>query len=260
MQMNQMLTSLFQLLDEMTRANKYIDQLQPSPRGRRVETRLLLVYVGAAVLLGGAIAISQLAAAPAWIGEAVPWLAIAMPLLGVAFICVAIYNNLGVLWQRKKQGFGAVYPLAKRMLLEDARYVERLRTYPKAMLEYGLLQYRHRWGLTENRATLLVGDIRKLGLFPALIALAVAAHGMAGSLDNPWLLWGMVIAVGCFYFIAIGVSSFGERRAQVADLLQYAIDHAEDDASTLLIEVIADATTGRDALSASPKEGVEVPV
>jgi hypothetical protein len=62
----------------------------------------------------------------------------------------------------------------KKDLHLDEKFITRLLRFDKETLAYGLLQYRYRWSFAEGRIVLISGELRKLGIFPALAALMYA--------------------------------------------------------------------------------------
>jgi hypothetical protein len=121
-------------------------------------------------------------------------------------------------------------PSVKDALYRDAEFIKQLLTFDKATLAYGLLQYSFRWSTHERDMAALVGDLRKLGLFPALAALfiSISAAILFKGDSNPSLLFlrDFVAIVVIFYAMAFLALS-RERPKQVIQLLEYAIQHAD---------------------------------
>lgn len=127
-------------------------------------------------------------------------------------------------WHRKEFG-PYLNPSEKDKLHRDAEFIKQLLKFDKAALTYGLLWYRHRWSSPEGRVGLLVGDLRKLGLFPALAALIISIATLCKEDSNPYL-WGPAAIAAGFYLMALLILS-RERPQQVIQLLEYAIEHAD---------------------------------
>ncbi|WON74778.1 hypothetical protein [Nitrosospira sp. Is2] len=116
----------------------------------------------------------------------------------------------------------------------DAKFTTELLRFNKATLAYGLLKYRRRWSSRDDRLAILTGDLRKVGLFQALVALlalfisAVAIFSKEDS-SNPLLffIWDFAVVLGIFYMMAIYNLVSRERPQQVIELLEYTIQHAE---------------------------------
>lgn len=107
----------------------------------------------------------------------------------------------------------------------DTAYLGKLAAYDKATLEYALLQYRNRWDCYDSRVGLLIGDLRKLGMFPAVAAYTGIASLLIRNESSVWL-WMPLGATILFYLIYLAAYAGRERPQHVAELLRYAIEHA----------------------------------
>lgn len=148
--------------------------------------------------------------------------------LFLAIVTTLIFGFLYITWHRK-QLVPYLFPSLKNTLHRDAKLITQLWTFDKATLVYGLLKYRHRWLSSEGRVAALVGDFRKLGLFPALAALFISAATLFKEDSNPFLsfLWDFLAIVAIFYLIVFVALLSRERPQQVIQLLEYAIQHAD---------------------------------
>lgn len=108
----------------------------------------------------------------------------------------------------------------------DAEFIPQLLTFDKATLAYGLLQYRHRWSSLDDRFAAFVGDLRKLGLLPALAVIFISVAALKED-SNQFLWVGLVVIIVVFNLIALAVFLSSQRRQQVIHLLEYAIQHAD---------------------------------
>lgn len=147
-----------------------------------------------------------------------------LPAMG--YLLLMIYNGVVLLWQEYRKPWGTIYQQFMGDLCADAAYVAELKRFPKELLEYALLHYRHRWSRVDGRTSLLAGDIRKIGLFPGLLAILVAAPKLLDGRSTAWA-WQLLALIGAFQLIAFAVAATSERRTQVIDLLQHAIDYAD---------------------------------
>ena len=93
----------------------------------------------------------------------------------------------------------------------DAELITQLLTFDKATLVYGLLQYRFRWLSFQDRSAALIGDFRKLGIFPALVALVISAPEFLKD-SNP-LLWSLLALVAILYIVAFDAALSRQRSA-----------------------------------------------
>jgi hypothetical protein len=141
-------------------------------------------------------------------------------------------SSFYVMWRHRKQPYSPMWVALENDLHRDAKWIKQLWTFDKATLAYGLLQYRHHWSSLEGRAAVLAGDLRKLGLFPAWAALAVVAATLRKE-DSELFLWGPVIVAAIFYLMAFVAFLSRERPNQVIQLLEYAIQHADQRNTTL---------------------------
>lgn len=139
-------------------------------------------------------------------------------------------------WHRKQL---APYVSAslENALHRDSEFIKQLSTFNKATLAYGLLQYRHGHSSSEHRATAFIGDLRKLGLLPACLALFISLGSIATLFKgdkNPFFLFlaEFSLALVILYLMAsLGFLS-RERPQQVIQLLEYAIQHANQGNAT----------------------------
>ena len=116
----------------------------------------------------------------------------------------------------------------KKDLHWDAKLLIQLWTFDKATLAYGLVQYRHRWLSLERRQAALA---RKPGLFGVIaILMTLSAALLLEEKDRHLLLWSLGIAAVIFYAVAFDAFVSLERPKQVIELLEYAIQHADQSA------------------------------
>lgn len=156
---------------------------------------------------------------------AVDWLSVFfLVVLTTTFIARLLY----IAWHRKEL-VPYLNPSMKDALHRDAEFIKQLLTFDKATLAYGLLQYRHRWSSSERFIALLVGDYRKLGLFPAWAALLISAATLFKGDSNPFLLflWDLVAILVILYLMAFVASLLREKPQHVIQLLEFAIQHAD---------------------------------
>lgn len=111
----------------------------------------------------------------------------------------------------------------------DAKFTTRLLRFDKATLAYGLLHYRHRWSSRDDRIAVFTGDLRKVGLLPALAALLISAAILFKGDSSPFHLFlrDFVVVVVIFYMMALYGLVSRERPQKVIELLEYVIQHAE---------------------------------
>jgi hypothetical protein len=222
---SELLSALFSLLQEMTLLQRENDAFRSPGWMRRLEILTISGYAGTTIALFIA----------AWIQHTWPsqshafWLQslyLALILCGMAYMLIAILSVGTLFWLHRRQRFQTQLERLKHDMHDDARFLTQLRSYDKASLEYALLQYRHCWDSVDGRVALLVGDLRKLGLFPALTASSMAASTPLKN-DSNMYLWMPLILAACFYLVGFYAHGRRERPQQVIDLLDYAVRHGE---------------------------------
>ena len=221
-----LLDDVFKLLKRMTQSDDRASHVpQPSRWNRRMGRGLIVLSVVGTIAIAIASVMRQLwaTAVPAELQYALAFTAV---LPGLAFLVLTLCNLLLMVYQQWRDPWATIYRQLHSDLQADAPHVTELKRFPKEVLKYALLQYRHRWGRIEGRAVLLAGDIRKLGLFPGFLAIFVAVPKLLDGAGRLWL-WQAIALLGAFHLMAFLVAATSERRSQVIDLLQHAIDHAD---------------------------------
>lgn len=144
------------------------------------------------------------------------------------YMLTAIADVAYLMWQRRRDRFGTILAPLKEDLLKDARFLTRLQAFDTPTRTYGLVQYRYHYGISDGRVALLAGDIRKIGLFPALTTAAMsAAELLKDHASNPFL-WAPLILAGCFYVVGFVLIGGRERAAQVVALLEYSVSQTDE--------------------------------
>ncbi|MCD5973686.1 hypothetical protein [Pseudomonas quasicaspiana] len=73
----------------------------------------------------------------------------------------------------------------------------------------------------------VVGDIRKIDIFPAFAAVAISVTILAKQ-DSIFMLWAPLILACCFYLISFYATGRRERPDQLIALLELVIRHAKE--------------------------------
>ena len=144
---------------------------------------------------------------------------------------------------RRHEFFSATLGALQKDIRMDASFLTRLWAFDKPTLEYGLIQYRYRWNITDRRLASLAGDIRKLGLFPALTAAAISAATLYKDSSDLWLWLPLVVACA-FYLMAFIAVNQRERPDQVITLLEYAIRHTSESFDPAHADAVPNKPTG----------------
>src|SRR5690348_404096 len=143
------------------------------------------------------------------------------------YLLTAIIYIASMLWRHRHERFAAILRPLEKDLAGDVDFLAQLRDFDKPTLTYGLVQYRHHYLASDGRVAMLAGDIRKIGLFPALMAVAVAAAALLKESGSNPFLWAPLVLACCFYLVSVIVVGQRERASQVIALLEYAIGHAD---------------------------------
>lgn len=183
-----------------------------------------------AMLVGILILVALRVFGSAWSGDLPPtlrssWWMLLVELPAIAWLVLQLWDAVISL---RRSNSDNVHQQVRGDLRHDVKYIVELREFSKAELQYALLQYKHRWGRVEGRGALLSGEIRKLGLFPALLVVFIAIPKLSESGALKWL-WPGLVLFGAFQLLGFAVGATSERRSQVVDLVQYAIDRASSD-------------------------------
>lgn len=222
------LDALFQLLKEMTSPPK--DVLPRAVRIMRwVENTILIVVVAAMLVLIAIVTFHRFDASAPSPGITLAIIIPAAMILVFAplYSIVVIAGEVATAWRQRHEHFPVLFAALQKNLQTDAIFLTRLWRFDKPTLEYGLIQYRHYWSIPDRRVGSLVGDIRKIGLLPALAAAMVSATTLLKA-ESHFYLW-LPLAVTCaFYLIGFFAVNQRERPDKVIGLLEYAIHHADD--------------------------------
>ncbi|WP_152640611.1 hypothetical protein [Xanthomonas sp. MUS 060] len=219
------LVSLFSLLHEMTIVKRDKEVFRSPTWIRWIEKVTGYLYFGVAALL----VVSALVQYkhPSEVNLfLIDLFYVALCFIGVACLLTLILSQGMFLWEDRRRGFSIQFLRLKIDMLADADFLARLHCYEKAALEYGRMHYRSHFDGLDGRVGLLIGDLRKIGIFPALIALVMAASTLIKN-NNSKYFWAPLILAAIFYLAGLFVRPRQERTQQVIDLLDYAILHSE---------------------------------
>lgn len=223
------LAALYELLEEMTLAeDKNISSLS-SEWLKKIENWLMISFL---------ITILVFLCFAAWyrygpdapvvkmIGamQVTNWVLLLIALLYFGTLSIGFYQFFR---QHRRKSSALILKRLESDLLDDAQFLGRLAEFDKITLEYGLLQYKHRWSTVDGRVSLLVGDIRKIGIFPAFAAAAISVTILAKQ-DSSFMLWAPLILACCFYLIAFYATGRRERPDQVIALLELIIRQGKE--------------------------------
>lgn len=222
------LNKLFLLLKEMTlQAKKADSPFSPSRTVQRIESGLLIGFAATMLVLVAVVARYQLPSQPPPHGLPGSVAAIYLfgMLLATLYVAAVTVNGVRIVWRYRHERFPAILGALESDLKVDAAFLAQLWAFDKPTLEYSLVQYRNQWERLDKRLASLTGDIRRIGLFPALTAAAMtAAPLMKDGSSLPF--WGPLIIACCFYVLAFIAVNQRARPEQVITLLEYAVTYA----------------------------------
>lgn len=225
---NEKLNALFPLLKEMTlQAKKADSPFSPSRAAQHIERGLLIGFAATMLVLVAAVAWYQRPSQPPPhdLPGSVAAIYLFGMLLAILYVAAVTVNGVRIVWRYRHERFPAILGALEIDLKADDAFLTRLRAFDKPTLEYGLIQYRNHWGVSDKRLGSLAGDIRKIGLFPALTAAAMTAATLMKDGNNV-LFWAPLILTCCFYLMGFIVVNQRERPEQVITLLEYAVTYA----------------------------------
>lgn len=220
------LNVLFSLLEEMTQSKISDPKLAPSLIVQRLEKYPLIGSLPTALVFLVLVAWQRLGTTPPGFHDVLLVVYLLLVLLPFVSLVTVSASSFYVMWRHRKQPYSPMWITLENDLHRDAKWITQLLTFDKSTLDYGLLQYRHHWSSLEGRAAVLAGDLRKLGLFPAWAALSMAAATLRTE-DGNLFVWSPMIAAAIFYLVAFVAFLSRERPQQVIQLLEYAIQHAD---------------------------------
>ncbi len=219
------LVSLFSLLEEMTLVKRDKEAFKSPKWIRRLE--LLIIF--------GSILFVIIFMIFTWIQHVWPspinsffiklfvW---CLMFSSISYMFVQIFDAFIFLFRRRKNVLHVKFSRLKNDILADVGFINQLLCYEKSTLEYALLQYRNNFDNLDGRVGFLIGDLRRNGLFPAFLALFIAASNFMKDNNNVYFFI-ILIPVVFFYLFGIYLRGRQERAKQVVDLIDYAILHAD---------------------------------
>ncbi|WP_139051295.1 hypothetical protein [Xanthomonas cannabis] len=225
----QQLDSIFFIFKEMTEDKRPLYEASTPKLLARIESTSLKFFIFSLLLL---IAFSALSNAFSAIKEHKDFvfLILSAP-MGISWFTYILSVVAGVIFiyfrQRKIPGkHSLIMKRIQRDIEEDYGHVVSLKKYPKHLLEYAFMQYKATWNVMNDRTALIVGDLKKLGLMPALAAAALSASRLIKE-DANLILWLPVAMATCMYLVAFIAMASRERLHYVTEIISYVISQAE---------------------------------
>lgn len=223
------LDALFRLLQEMTLCVRKAATDTFTRWMERIERTLMIAFITTMTAFVVVVVWYRLESNEPFHGVREPINAIYLigMLWAVLYLLTAIIYIASMLWRHRHERFAAILRPLEKDLARDVDFLTRLKDFDKPTLTYGLVQYRHHYVASDGRVAMLAGDIRKIGLFPALMAVAVAAAALLKETGSNPFLWAPLVLACCFYLVSVIVVGQRERASQVIALLEFAISHAD---------------------------------
>lgn len=187
-----------------------------------LERSLLIAYVGVLVITAASAVVT---AATSLQEPAEPYLQSGFFtgfVLVVAYILSSLVNAVIANRRARKDPTPAMLRRMRRDTIQDWKQIQLLRAFPKHLVEYALTQYKWHWDMLEQRVGLFSGDLRRLGLAPALAGSALAAANLIRQ-EGVVLLWAPIAMACCLYIVATVLLASRERPRQVVELLSFLI-------------------------------------
>lgn len=233
------LNELFSLLNQMTLAKHGEVELSPSKQFHLAEKILIITYLLSLLILVIAAIYAQKINDTPQANQAVFYLYLLNIGLSITYLGTIIIGTAHILWAQRKNPYSSIMQRLNQNMHGDITFVSRLSHFEKQTLKYGLIQYRQSWGVSENRVSLLAGNLRKLGLFPALAASSIAASTLMRDGGN-FPLWLPIVLAATFSIIGFFALGQRERPQQVIELIEYVIQNPNED-----IHASKDETDGK---------------
>ncbi len=187
-----------------------------------LERSLLIAYVGVLVITAASAVVT---AATSLQEPAEPYLQSGFFtgfVLVVAYILSSLVNAVIANRRARKDPTPAMLRRMRRDTIQDWKQIQLLRAFPKHLVEYALTQYKWHWDMLEQRVGLFSGDLRRLGLAPALAGSALAAANLIRQ-EGVVLLWAPIAMACCLYIVVTVLLASRERPRQVVELLSFLI-------------------------------------
>lgn len=214
---------VFEIISEVTSANR------PTIPGTAMERRLekLGEWVISHAMLG--LLTMLLLAALAYYVRSEPLVATVISvgtlsmIFALSFFAVLILSAIPLILKIKKAPFSQFLSLVESSYTFDLQYARRLAQCDKRAVQYVLAYYKYERNGFEKRGSVLSGSIEKIGIFPALGALAILAVALSKiTFASQWIqmIPPLILA---FYFLNFGMFGMLQKKDRVITLLEYSI-------------------------------------
>lgn len=147
----------------------------------------------------------------------------------LSILCVFVFFILTILAaiplvvKVRKAPYSPILGLVKLAIDFDLQYARRLAICDKIAVQYVLMQYKYERNGLEKRGGVLSGSLEKIGLFPALGAVALLSVGLSNiGFGNGWIqmLAPLILA---FHFLNLATFGMLQKMDKVIALLEFSL-------------------------------------
>lgn len=141
----------------------------------------------------------------------------------LTFFVLTILSAVPLLAKIRKAPYSPIFDLIELSINFDLQDVHRLTRCDKAAVQYVLMQYKYERNGLEKRGGILSGALDKVGLFPALGALALLSTGLSNvGFGGSWIqmLAPLILA---FHFLNLATFGMLQKMDKVIALLEYSL-------------------------------------
>lgn len=139
------------------------------------------------------------------------------------FFVLTILSTVPLLAKIRKAPYSPIFDLIELSINFDLQDIHRLKLCDKTAVQYVLMQYKYERNGLEKRGGILSGALDKVGLFPALGALALLSNGLSNvGFGGGWIqmLAPLILA---FYFLNLATFGMLQKMDKVIALLEYSL-------------------------------------
>ncbi|WP_062112380.1 hypothetical protein [Collimonas pratensis] len=144
-------------------------------------------------------------------------------LCSLAFLVVSIFSAIPFFLKIRKAPYSFFLGAVESSMRFDFEYVDRLAQCNAKAIKYVLTHYKNERTGLEKRGAVLSGSIDKIGLFPALGAIAILSAGLANiQFANGWVQM-LVPLILAFHFLNLIAFGMLQKIDRVVALLEYSV-------------------------------------
>lgn len=145
-------------------------------------------------------------------------------LLGLMLQVIVVVSVIPLVLKMRKEPYSPFLQLVKASYIFDLQFVNRLALLDVNAVKYVLVHYRYQRDGYEKRSGALSGSIERIGIFPALGALAVLSAGLSKVTFAPDWIQMLPPLIMAFYFLNLAMFGMIQKMDKVIALLEYSIE------------------------------------